>query len=224
MFENISIGINPSKKTYKIKFQDNIFNSEVYKSPSQINLKDTKVEVVFLDSAKVFKNIASLKFTNKRANIGDEDPQTILCLTKFLSNVNVIKSNSKSITIGANAQGNRMKQILYEFLDSSFVDSHDYCFRKSAIQEDFDVTNIHNGRFRVICLFRIKPPEHKKEKIKYFLEVVLLDPYHLFIPSQLKIQNSNSGKIDILDRNQVMNTVYERVKDYNRDFDITADF
>ncbi|HEM5249545.1 TPA: hypothetical protein U1346_002207, partial [Streptococcus suis] len=179
---------------------------------------------VFLDSAKVFKNIASLKFTNKRANIGDEDPQTILCLTKFLSNVNVIKSNSKSITIGANAQGNRMKQILYEFLDSSFVDSHDYCFRKSAIQEDFDVTNIHNGRFRVICLFRIKPPEHKKEKIKYFLEVVLLDPYHLFIPSQLKIQNSNSGKIDILDRNQVMNTVYERVKDYNRDFDITADF
>lgn len=40
------------------------------------------------------------------------------------------------------------------------------------------------GSFRAICLYRIEPKTHKKQRhSKHFLNVLLLDPYHLFIPS-----------------------------------------
>lgn len=221
MFSNLNIGIKTGLKSpVNIKFQNKVFNSETYTPPTNINLKDVKVEVVFMDSAKKFINLPDLKFTNKKADVGEEDPKTLLNLDKLREDQNFLKYNSLPITISSNEQGNRIKGILYNFLEKDFVDQHEFCFRKSAIEDDFDVTNIHNERFRVICLYRIKPSTHKKERRKHYLEIAILDPYHLFIPSKLKVKEESSNKVITLDRDAAMNRVYNSVKDYNKDFDI----
>lgn len=207
------------EKNSTIKFQKKIFNTQTYTPVNRINFNEVKVEIVFLNSAKTFKNLPHLKFTNKKNGI-EVDSQTIICLQKLLANPDIIRQNSTMITIDASVKGNRIRKILKEFLDEQFVDNHEYCFRKSPIQDDLDVTNWKNGKFRVICLYRIKPPTHKKEKLKHYLEVVLLDLYHLFIPSKLKIEDKKTKEVRCLTSNEAMLETYETVKDYSDNFSL----
>ena len=50
---------------------------------------------------------------------------------------------------------NRIREILKEFLDEQFVDNHEYCFRKSPIQDDLDVTIWKKGTFEKIFSFHV---------------------------------------------------------------------
>ena len=148
------------------------------------------------------------------------DSKTMLCLKKIIDEPSIIQRNSSRITIKNNDQGKRIKDILYNFLDQAFVDFHEFYFRKSSILDNFNILSPHEGRFRVICVYTIKSSSHKKERTKHYLEVVLLDPYHLFIPSKLKIKDEITGKDILLDSVQAMERTYEQVKDYNREFSL----
>lgn len=205
------------KKQSKIKFQNKIFNSESYTPPNAIEFKDVKLEVVFKDCSKKFINLPALKFSNKKSEFG-ADSKTMLCFKKIIDDPSIIQRNSSRITIKNNDQGNRIKNILYNFLEHDFVDFHEFYFRKSSILDNFNILSPNEGRFRVICVYTIKSSSHKKERTKHYLEVVLLDPYHLFIPSKLKIKDEITGKDILLDSVQAMNRTYEQVKDYNREF------
>ena len=202
-------GVSPKKQS-KIKFQNKVFNSATYTPPNTIDFKDVKLEVVFKDCSKKFVNLPALKFSNKKSEFG-ADSKTMLCLKKIIYDPSNIKNND---------QGKRIKGILYNFLDQAFVDFHEFYFRKSSILDNFDILSPHEGRFRVICVYTIKSSSHKKERTKHYLEVVLLDPYHLFIPSKLKIKDEITGKDILLDSVQAMDRTYEQVKDYNREFSL----
>lgn len=211
-------GVSPKKQS-KIKFQNKVFNSATYTPPNTIDFKDVKLEVVFKDCSKKFVNLPALKFSNKKSEFG-ADSKTMLCLKKIIDDPSIIQSNSSQINIKNNDQGKRIKGILYNFLDQAFVDIHEFYFRKSSILDNFDILSPHEGRFRVICVYTIKSSSHKKERTKHYLEVVLLDPYHLFIPSKLKIKDEITGKDILLDSVQAMDRTYEQVKDYNREFSL----
>lgn len=211
-------GASPKKQS-KIKFQNKVFNSATYTPPNTIDFKDVKLEVVFKDCSKKFVNLPALKFSNKKSEFG-ADSKTMLCLKKIIDDPSIIQSNSSQINIKNNDQGKRIKGILYNFLDQAFVDFHEFYFRKSSILDNFDILSPHEGRFRVICVYTIKSSSHKKERTKHYLEVVLLDPYHLFIPSKLKIKDEITGKDILLDSVQAMDRTYEQVKDYNREFSL----
>lgn len=216
------LGSNPKllkKKQSKIKFQNKIFNSVTYTPPNRIDFKDIKLEVVFKDCSKKFVNLPALKFSNKKSEFG-ADSKTMLCLKKIIDEPSIIQRNSSRITIKNNDQGKRIKDILYNFLEQAFVDFHESYFRKSSILDNFNILSPHEGRFRVICVYTIKSSSHKKERTKHYLEVVLLDPYHLFIPSKLKIKDEITGKDILLDSVQAMHRTYEQVKDYNREFSL----
>lgn len=216
------LGSNPKllkKKQSKIKFQNKVFNSESYTPPNSIDFKDVKLEVVFKDCSKKFINLPNLKFSNKKNELG-ADSKTMLCLKKIIDEPSIIQRNSSRITIKNNDQGKRIKDILYNFLEQAFVDFHEFYFRKSSILDNFNILSPHEGRFRVICVYTIKSSSHKKERTKHYLEVVLLDPYHLFIPSKLKIKDEITGKDILLDSVQAMHRTYEQVKDYNREFSL----
>lgn len=211
-------GVSPKKQS-KIKFQNKVFNPATYTPPNTIDFKDVKLEVVFKDCSKKFVNLPALKFSNKKSEFG-ADSKTMLCLKKIIDDPSIIQSNSSQINIKNNDQGKRIKGILYNFLDQAFVDIHEFYFRKSSILDNFDILSPHEGRFRVICVYTIKSSSHKKERTKHYLEVVLLDPYHLFIPSKLKIKDEITGKDILLDSVQAMDRTYEQVKDYNREFSL----
>lgn len=204
------------KKSNKIRFQKKLFDSEDYDPPKKINFNNSvKVEVIFKDCAKKYKNIPQYSFTNKSSDIPDS--KTLICFEKIKENKERLLNNSKSITIKDNQQGDRLKGILSQYLDATFIDKHSEYFRKSAVIDDFNVKDPKNGRFRVICLYTIKPPEHKKERRKHYLEVILFDPYHLFIPSSF--ETIIDGKRKWLKAHEAMMHTYDKVKNYSKDFD-----
>lgn len=211
-------GSNP-KKQAKLKFQNKVFNSVTYSPPNRIDFKDIKLEVVFKDCSKKFVNLPALKFSNMKCEFG-ADSKTMLCLNKFVNEPSIIQSNSSRITIRNNDQGKRIKDILYHFLDQSFVDFHELYFRKSSILDNFNILSPHEGRFRVICVYTIKPSSHRRERTKHYLEVVLLDPYHLFIPSKIWGKDEITGKDRLFSSEEAMDQTYEQVKDYNREFSL----
>ena len=127
------------KKQAKIKFQDKIFNSESYTPPNRIDFKDIKLEVVFKDCSKKFVNLPALKFSNMKSEFG-ADSKTILCLNKFVNEPSIIQRNSSRITIRNNDQGKRIKDILYHFLDQTFVDFHEFYFRKSSSRPTISIS------------------------------------------------------------------------------------
>ena len=215
--EQFSVDVFGNKP--KIKFQDKIFNSESYTPPNKIDFKDIKLEVVFKKCSKKFVNLPSLKFSNMKSELGG-DSKTMLCFKKIINEPSIIQNNSTQINIKNNDQGKRIKDILYNFLDKTFVDFHESYFRKSSILDNFNILSPHEGRFRVICVYTIKPSSHKKERLKHYLEVVLLDSYHLFIPSKLCDKDEITGKNRLLTSVEAMNRTYEQVKDYNREFSL----
>ena len=97
------------EKNSTIKFQKKIFNTQTYTPVNRINFNEVKVEIVFLNSAKTFKNLPHLKFTNKKNGI-EVDSQTIICLQKLLDNPDIIRQNSTMITIDASVTGNRIRK------------------------------------------------------------------------------------------------------------------
>ena len=86
--------------------------------------------------------------------------------------------------------------------------------------DNFNILSPHEGRFRVICVYTIKPSSHRRERTKHYLEVVLLDPYHLFIPSKIWGKDEITGKDRLFSSEEAMEQTYEQVKDYNREFSL----
>ena len=207
------------KKQAKLKFQNKVFNSVTYTPPNKIDFKNINLEVVFKDCSKKFINLPDLKFSSMKSESAP-DSKTVLCLKKFINKPSIIQTNSSQINIKNNDQGKRIKDILYNFLDEDFVNFHESYFRKSSILDNFNILSPHEGRFRVICVYTIKPSSHKKEKLKHYLEVVLLDPYHLFIPSKFWGKDKKTGKDRLFSSEEAMNRTYEQVKDYNREFSL----
>lgn len=204
------------KKSNKIKFKNRVFNSEDYSPPQKLKFNNpVKIHVVFSECAKEYKNIPQYNFTNKSSDI--PDAKTLICFEKIKEDPERLINNSKAITIKKNKQGNRIKGILSQYLEATFVDRHSDYFRKSAVMDDFDVNDPKNGRFRVICIYTIKPPEHKRERRKHYLEVILFDPYHLFIPSSF--ETIIGSKRMRLKAHDAMLHTYNGVKNYSNDFD-----
>lgn len=159
------------------------------------NLQEkVRPKVEYLDCAGDSINLPDIHFSNMLPSMEQRalDSYIEMAFEKIESNPTVLLSSNSPIRYSGKHK-DRIKSILLEYLDE---ENFDFCcdyFRKSDIVTDILLGN--RGAFRVISLYLVEPKTHKHQKhSKHYLKVVLLDPYHLFIPSRHKNLTSEQYK------------------------------
>lgn len=160
---------------------------------------ETKVapRVIMLDCMKKSIKLDSHHFTNMLPDIENQalESHIELALEKMKENPGILFETNNPIRYsGKNKE--RIEELLTKYVsEDEFNKNCDY-FRKSDVKTDALLEN--RGSFRVIGLYTIKPKTHPKQKhSKHYLNVILLDPYHLFIPGKHNGLTAEEYKIKV---------------------------
>ncbi len=167
--------VNPSVKVFNGGLFHNSYNKQ------NIRVSNVDAEIRFRDSSFSSINLPESKFSNM---LPDDKlmiaPNVKGAIEKLLSHPELINRDSKEIFI-TDKNRDRLKKII-----SCYLPDEEYCsveedFRKSDIIDN-DVVLVGRGSFRVITVYSVEIDEYKVPK--QYLTIILLDPYHLFIPSK----------------------------------------
>lgn len=142
-------------------------------------------------------HIEPLMFTNMLPNIIDGnvlDPKIEFCFSTLIENPAII-TNKYSPVRHSGVNEKRIETILSKQLGEDKFNELKGLFYKSDIENQLNRTKedkLDRGSFRVISVYEIAPIEHKKQKKpKHYLNVILLDPFHLLIPSGVYDESNN---------------------------------
>jgi len=176
--------LSPSVKV----FNGGLFHSSYSKQDIQVSNVDA--EIRFRDSSFSSINLPEVKFSNM---LPDEklmiEPNVRGAIEQLLSHPELVNKNSKEIYITYKNR-DRLKKII-----SCYLPDEEYCsveedFRKSDIIDN-DIVLVGRGSFRVITVYSVEIDEYNVPK--QYLTIILLDPYHLFLPSNHR--NKSKGEI-----------------------------
>lgn len=200
---NIDLNYDKNNKEKMIETKDFIKTEEY----DPFNLKKrVKLNIKLMDCAKNSINIPDFEFSNMLPSLDENaaDPYINMAIEKAKGNPKILLDTDDPVRYtGKNKD--RIKAILCEYVSEELFDLHSDYFRKSDINTD--VLLGKRGAFRVISLYLIEPKKYKNQRhSKHFLHVILMDPYHLFLPS----------KYNGLTADEYRNSTYTEIKEYNR--------
>lgn len=166
----------------------------------KISAQNVNAEIRFNPNSFDSINLPEIHFSNMLPEKYLILPRTKSAIEELKRNPDSVNKNSREVDITRDYD-DRMKKILINYLSDKEFRDFTNDFRKSELKDDSIVYENH-GDFRVITLYSV---EKEQETYKQYLTIVLLDPYHLFIPSRHK------GKT----KEQAMNDKYREVKNYS---------
>lgn len=146
--------------------------------------KRVKPKIELLESAKKSVNISNINFSNMLPALEESpiDSYIEIAIDKLKENPNILLDSCHPIIYNGDHK-ERIKDILLEYIPEEDFDEHSDYFRKSDVRTSALLET--RGAFRVVGIYLIEPKKHKKQKhSKHYLKIVLIDPYHLFIPSR----------------------------------------
>lgn len=160
-----------------------------YKKPD-ISAKNVQAKVRFKSNSFDSINISEIEFSNMLDDKILIPPRTRSAINKLVKNPDIININSKSINT-YNDHDNRMRKILEHYISNEEFDTFCDDFRKSELKDENIVYDEH-GDFRVITLFSVEKENDKD--FQQYLTVILLDLYHLFLPSKHRGKSKEESK------------------------------
>lgn len=153
-------------------------------NPYDLHISKVKPKIQFDGNSKRSTDIPDLKFSNKLPSIEQRavDSYIKIAINSLKNNPEILKESYGHVDYSGKYM-NRIKTILSQYItEDKFDEICDY-FIKSDIKTGILLKD--RGAFRVISFYQVEPKKDKRQRrSKHYLNVVMLDPYHLFIPSR----------------------------------------
>lgn len=182
------------EKQQEVKVKQRNWITESY-NPYDIEFQRVSPKVELHESVKISFNLPDLMFSNMIPTLEQTaiDPLVEIGFNKLQSDPSILLNNCNPVDYrGKNKD--RIKNILCKYVGTPTFDEFSDYFRKSDL-----ISNLagKRGCFRVVCLYIIEPKTHRRQRhSKHILRAILLDPYHLFLPSKLGEKSAEEMKIE----------------------------
>lgn len=169
-------------------------NYKVNKTDLNVRAKKATLEVVwFSENSKKSQRLEN-EFTNYVENF-ITDHEIDNAIEVLNNNPEVLKEYVlDTVDINYNDQGNRLKEIIELYFPMDNPQDY-YWFVKTDINTEFQKYINSRGAFRVVMI-----NTKDMSTSKHYLQILFLDPHHLFIPSRYNGKTSEQSKLEIYEK------------------------
>lgn len=203
-FGCFNFNVQPKKK--RVVIDSNLFDCQPY-SANSISSHKVKAKIRFTENCESCVNISEIEFTNMLSS--PLNSKIINAFTLINTNENYIVNNCMEVRCNSNNQS-RIEKIISPYVNGKESSIINY-LRKSTIPSA--LINSDRGSFRVISYYQIEPKKDKRQKhSKHYVNILLFDPYHLFIPSKYDGYSAEDNRKRLYAKYNCHN---KHFKDYN---------
>lgn len=174
-------------------------NYKINKTDLNVKVKKATLEVVwFSGNSKKSKRLEN-EFTNYVEDF-ITDHEIDNAIEVLNNNPEVLKEYVlDTVDINYDDQGNRLKEIIELYFPMDNPQDY-YWFVKTDINTEFQKYTNSRGAFRVVMI-----NTKDMSTSKHYLQILFVDPYHLFIPGAFNGKTNTQNKIE----------TYKKYKEYN---------